>query len=92
MKTDKRRKRINVYRIAMPSKEDWVVVGLILGALAILGIGIFVLRKKSSPQRIQLKRVQPQVMFTNLERRKVIRDREGNIKEVIITREVKAHD
>lgn len=75
----------------MPSRDEWIVIGLVLGALAIVGIGIFVLKKKS-PQRIQLKRVQPQVMFSNLERRKVIRDREGNIKEVIIIREVKAHD
>lgn len=76
----------------MPSRDEWIVIGLVLGALAIVGIGIFVLRKKASPQRLQLKRVQPQVMFSNLERRKVIRDREGNIKEVIIIREVKAHD
>lgn len=76
----------------MPSRDEWIIVGLLVVAVAVVGIGIFVLRKKSSAQRIQLKRVQPQVMFSNLERRKIIRDSEGNIKEVIIIREVKAHE
>jgi len=73
----------------MPSKEDWVAIGLILGAVVVVGVAVLVLRKKSSPKRIQLKRVQPQVVFKNLERRKIIRDRDGNIKEIEIHREVK---
>ena len=85
MKTDKRRIAINVYRIAMPSRDDWIVIGLVLGALAIVGIGYFVLKKKSSPQRLQLKRV----VLRNEERVKIERDREGNLSELVIHREVR---
>ena len=73
----------------MPSRDDWIVIGLILGAVAILGIGIFVLRKKSSPQRIQLRKVsEGRVVLRNEERVKLIRDREGNLSEMVIHREV----
>jgi hypothetical protein len=68
----------------MPSRDEWIVIGLVLGALAIVGIGIFVLRKKSSPQRLQLKRV----VLRNEERVEMHRDREGNLKELVIHREV----
>ena len=68
----------------MPSRDDWIVIGLVLGALAIVGIGIFVLRKKASPQRLQLKRV----VLRNEERVKIERDREGNLSELVIHREV----
>ena len=69
----------------MPSRDDWIVIGLVLGALAVLGVTVWVLRKKSSPQRLQLKRV----VLRNEERVKMIRDREGNLKELVIHREVR---
>ena len=69
----------------MPSRDDWIVIGLVLGALAVLGVTVWVLRKKSSPQRLQLKRV----VLRNEERVKVERDREGNLKELVIHREVR---
>jgi len=73
----------------MPSRDEWIVIGLILGAAAVIGIGILVLRKKASPQRLQLKRVgEGKVVLRNLERVKVERDREGNLKELVIHREV----
>jgi len=75
----------------MPTREEWAIIGLILGAVAVVGIAVWVLRKKTSPQRIQLRKVgESKVVLRNLERRKVIRDREGNIQEIIIEREVKA--
>jgi len=67
----------------MPSREDWIVIGLVLGALALVGIG-YLISKKPSPQRIQLKRV----VLRNEERVKLIRDREGNLDELVIHREV----
>jgi len=77
----------------MPTKEDWIAVGLILGAVAVVGIAFYVLsRKKASAQRIQLKRVRPRVVLRNLERREYLRDREGNLKAIVIHREVKQVD
>mgnify|MGYP001616691424 CR=1 FL=1 len=73
----------------MPSRDEWIVIGLVLGALAIVGVGIFVLKKKSSPQRIQLKKIgEGRVVLRNLETTKVIRDREGNIISLEVHREV----
>jgi len=75
----------------MPTREEWIIIGLVLGAVAFVGAVFYLSKRKASPQRIQLKRVnQPQVVLKNLERRKILRDREGNIKEIIIEREVKA--
>jgi len=73
----------------MPTREEWVVIGLLLGAVAVVGIAVLVLRKKPSPQRIQLKKVsEGRVVLRNLERVKLIRDREGNLSEMEIHREV----
>jgi len=78
----------------LPTRDDWIVAGLVLGVVAVLGISIFVLSKrKSSPRRIQLKpRVveQPRTVLKNIERREIIRDKEGNIKEIIIHRNVES--
>lgn len=64
-------------------KQDWIVAGVIVGVLAAVGITIFVLsRKKSSGYTLK------KVVLRNLERQEIIRDREGNIKEIIIHREV----
>ena len=64
----------------MPSRDDWIVIGLVLGALAIVGIGIFVLRKKASPQRIQLKKIgQGKVLYQNLEEHEIFEPEPGRI-------------
>jgi len=73
----------------MPTREEWAVIGLLLGAVAVVGIAVLVLRKKASPQRIQLKKVgEGRVVLHNLEEREVVRDREGNLKKIIIHRKV----
>ena len=73
----------------MPSRDDWIVIGLILGVVAVIGVTVWVLRKKASPQRIQLKKVsEGRVVLRNEERVKLIRDREGNLSEMVIHREV----
>lgn len=64
----------------MPTKEDWIVIGLVLGALAIVGIGYFVLKKKSSPRRIQLKRIgQSKISYQNLEEHEIFEPEPGRI-------------
>jgi len=73
----------------MPTQDEWIVIGLLLGLVAVVGIGIFVSRKKPSP-RIKLRPIKP--ILSNLERRKITRDKEGNISEILIIREVKAHE
>lgn len=73
----------------MVSRDDWIVVGLILGAVAVVGIAIFVLKKKPTGQKIQLKKVgERRVIMSNEERVTMERDREGNLKELVIHREV----
>jgi len=77
----------------MPTRDEWIAIGLLLGAIAVVGIGIFVLRKKASPQRIQLRRVsEPKIVYQNIERRVIERDREGNLKAIVIHRQVKRDD
>ena len=74
----------------MPSRDDWIIIGLVLGVVAVIGVTVWVLRKKASPQRLQLKRLsEPKVVMRNLEEREIIRDREGNLKKIVIHREVK---
>jgi len=75
-------------------KSDWIVIGLVLGAVAVVGVAAYILsRKKSSPKRMQLTRVsQPQVVLKNLERRQYERDSEGNLKAIVIHREVRRVD
>lgn len=70
-------------------KSDWIVIGLVLGAVAVVGVAFFVLRKKPAGQKIQLKKVgERQVIMRNEERVRMERDREGNLKELVIHREV----
>jgi len=78
----------------LPTRDDYIVAGLIVGVVAVLGISIFVLSKrKSSPRRIQLKRVnEPRVVYENVERREIERDKEGNLKAIVIHREVRRDD
>jgi len=73
----------------MPTRDEWIAIGLLLGAVAVVGIAVLVLRKKPSAQRIQLKRIsEKRVVLRNLERVKVERDRDGNLSELVIHREV----
>ena len=66
------------------------MIGLVLGAVAVVGVAVWVLRKKTNPQRLQLKKVsEGRVVFKNLEEREIIRDRDGNIKKIVIHRELK---
>lgn len=74
----------------MPTRDAWIVIGLVLGAVAVVGVAVWVLRKKTNPQRLQLKKVsEGRVVFKNLEEREIIRDRDGNIKKIVIHRELK---
>lgn len=73
------------------SREDWIALAVVLGAVASVGIAVYVLsRRKASPKRVQLKRInEGRVVLRNLERVKMIRDREGNLSEMEIHREVR---
>jgi len=66
--------------LSMPSREDWIVAGLILSAVALLGVTIFITKRKSSPQRIQLKRVSAKTTYSNLEEYEITEDKTGVIK------------
>jgi len=74
--------------LSMPGREDWVVAGLLIGAVAFLGVVVYLSRKKAG-QRIALKKIgEKRIVLRNLERVEMVRDREGNLKEMIIHREV----
>lgn len=73
----------------MPSREEWVVGGIIVAVLAALGITIFVLSRRKPSSGYTLRRVERQPVLTNLERVKLVRDREGYLTELIIHREVR---
>jgi len=75
-------------------RDDWIIAGVILGGLFLVGVLAWALKKHGSPRReFKLRRVtEPHVILKNIERRKVIRDKEGNLKEIIITREVKSFE
>lgn len=74
----------------MVSRDDWIALAVVLGVVASVGIAVYVLsRRKSSPKRVQLKRVgEKRVVLRNVERAKVLRDSEGNLSEIVIHREV----
>lgn len=77
----------------MPSREDWIVGGIIAAILAALGISLtyYVLVRKKKAEAYTLRRIshaERQPILTNLERVKLIRDREGNLKELVIHREI----
>jgi len=75
----------------MTTKEDWIIAGVILGGLFLVGVLVWAFKKHGSSRReFKLRRVnEPHVILKNIERRKIIRDRAGNLKEIVITREVK---
>ena len=67
---------------------DLIALGLIIGAFATVGVLAWFFKKRGSPQ-LKLRRLtEPKIVLRNLERREIIRDREGNIKEIVIHREV----
>ena len=74
----------------MASKEDWIVGGIIIAALAALGITIYVLhRRKISGQKLQLKKISDgRPILSNLERVHLVRDRDGNLRDLVIRREI----
>ena len=73
----------------MPSREDWIVGGIVVAVLAALGITLFVLSRKKPSSGYTLRKIERQPVLTNLERVKLVRDREGNLSELIIHREVR---
>jgi nickel-dependent lactate racemase len=74
----------------MPSREDWIIGGIIVAVLAALGITIYVLhRRKVSGQQVYLKKVKDRrTVMSNYERVQMIRDRKGNLSELVIRREI----
>jgi hypothetical protein len=74
----------------MPSKEDWIIAGVIVAVLAALGITIYVLHlRKVSGRQIQLKKVgNGRTVMSNYERVDMVRDHNGNLSHLIIHREV----
>ena len=64
------------------------MAGVILGGLVLVGVLAWAFKKRGSPQ-LRLKRLtEPKIVLRNLERREIVRDWEGNIKEIVIHREV----
>lgn len=72
----------------MPSKEDWIVGGVIVAVLAVLGITVYVVSKKKSSGYALKKISSGQPILSNYERVQMVRDREGNLSEMIIHREI----
>jgi len=76
------------------ARDDWIVAALLLGGIALIGIVAWAVSKRggSKPSRegIRLRRVaESRVVLRNVERVKIIRDREGRLMELEIHREVK---
>lgn len=73
----------------MPSREDWIVGGIIAAVFAAIGITVFVLsRKKPSSSPYTLRKVDQRTVLTNEERVTLVRDRGGRLKELVVHREV----
>jgi len=65
----------------MPTREDYIALALVLGAVAVVGVTVWVLsRRKASPQRIQLKKIgQGKVTYQNLEEHEIFEPEPGRI-------------
>jgi len=65
----------------MPTRDEWAVIGLILGAVAVVGVAVWVLsRKKASPRRLGLKKISGKTTYSNIEEYEIFEDRPGVIK------------
>ena len=74
----------------MPSRNDWIIGGIIVAALAAVGITLYLTRKKPA-EGYHLKRIGVgQPILTNLERVKLIRNRDGSLSELVIHRTVES--
>jgi len=76
------------------AREDWIVAALIGIGIAFVGIVAWAVSRpkesKPSSEGIRLRRVaKPKIVLRNVERVKVIRDRDGGLQELEIHREVR---
>lgn len=82
----------------MVSKGDWAVVGIVIAALAGVGIALYLTRKPVA-QGLTLKRVinqqthtvetvQQNTILENEERVEIERNHDGSLKEIVIHRKV----
>jgi hypothetical protein len=80
----------------MPTKGEWALIALILGAIAFAGVAIY-LTRKNAPQGLSLKRInqpqqqiqqEPRVVLQNEERAELIHDGEGVLTEIIVHRKI----
>jgi len=64
----------------MPTREDYIAVALLLGAVAIVGVTVFFLtRKKASPQ-LKLKKIsEGKIAYQNLEEHEIFEPEPGRI-------------
>ena len=72
------------------------MAGVVIGGLILVGVLAWAFKKRGSPRSREFRLVKvgqgkPHVL-KNLERRRVKRDSEGNLQEVIIIREVKSFE
>jgi len=75
----------------MPSREDWLVLAVLFGIIAVVGGAIYLSRKKASPQRIQLRKIgQSKIVYQNLEEHEIFEPEPGRIVVRIKRKVVKA--
>lgn len=73
----------------MPSREDWIVGGIIVAALAAIGITIYVLHKRKTSAQFQLRKISDgRPIMSNSERVQMLRNRDGSLRELVIRREI----
>jgi hypothetical protein len=80
---------IDKYLLKVMSKEDWIVGGIIVAVLAALGVTIYVLHRRKTSASYQLKKISDgRPIMSNFERVQMLRDRNGNLRELLIRREI----
>ena len=81
----------------MPTRGEWAIIALIVGAVAVVGVAFYLSRRKTvQGQEMQLVRVKKQdaskntetpiVVLQNEERIQIVRDGNGALKELLVRR------